>query len=841
MFARDCRRRNEELYIKLSYTPASEPETYVLNNMKMHVSQPHQQPCKTNKSFKDKKFQLHESQMRTGNQAESVTDQSMDRRTGRKRTSTGKANSGIDSGATQKAKQQHIGKAFVGSGLECRQFSSSNYTDNDEEDKRTEMSNLFQNILEKVMNIPTSEESKHISAYLNACGRSLAVVWLNQDSIRILKRDFLAEGLSIPGSDGDFTMFAYNYKVLETFEEEYDENYPGIQFLRLPDEGQPGYSKLHFIVHGPAFNCAFSYERIECFLQKARIGKQIYNTEKESSDVDIVFCIKGTTWPAEAAEWVTRRRSSDWPPEELFDRIINAGYFLAAVGSKESQDSKLQWRVSFNKAEQLIIESLNETQIHCIFLLKFLKNIYISDIAGKNITSYTMKTVMFWCLEEKSDAFWQSPNLVCCFCFCVSKLKYFLEKGFLPNYFIRKRNQFVASEFPSDIQTKTRQCLQRFLEDPKTSINLLLPHYRNVANTPISLMNICSQEAFIEKWLIVRVTRVIQFHNVRLSYFANLYNGYNIHNIFIKCNVALEKLSTVRYTQPLIKNLQNYMGVLQYILMKENIETGEHKSDLNSRKKYSKYMKLSAAGDLTHTNLRIATCYLDDGVKEDCLDKIRTVTDSDDNFFMQEFSERLKQTLHRDIDAFRKTDHTAPEIDLYKRIIFDIDFIDHDPYRTTDEFEQMKDRGHALIGSDAFILAWKRCYFDVTFMLAELPILPKPAALELCIDNSKKSVSFHPFVYGLLLEFLWHEKNDSTNRERTLILEKMTNCVSMIPDDQKSKALNFITYCYSLHNDHCSASRYLIRSFKLNPVTQNVAYLYIQYITKLLLTLSLDS
>lgn len=112
-----------------------------------------------------------------------------------------------------------------------------------------------------------------------------------------------------------------------------------------------------------------------------------------------------------------------------------------------------------------------------------------------------------------------------------------------------------------------------------------------------------------------------------------LYDGYNIHYIFKRCNDAFSKLKTVGYTQHLLNTLQNYMGVLQYVLLKEERETGPHRKESDTREKYSKYIKLCASGDLTNNTLRIATCNLDDGVEEDCLNKIRTVTDLDYRFF----------------------------------------------------------------------------------------------------------------------------------------------------------------------------------------------------------------
>ncbi|CAC5355436.1 unnamed protein product [Mytilus coruscus] len=597
-----------------------------------------------------------------------------------------------------------------------------------------------------------------------------------------------------------------------------------------------------FSIHGPAVNTDFNPRNIASFFREAGSTTpiNIADFERDSEygieDTDFVFCLRGEKWPVEALEWTTRKRSSNWPTKELFENILKSGYFLAGVGSKESKESELQWRVSFNRAEQLIIESCNETQIHCIMLLKLLKISRLSKVAGKNITSYTMKTVMFWCLEEKSDYFWQSSNLVSCICFCMSKLKSFVEKGFLPNYFIRERNQFISREFSREIQTKTRQCLEDFLENPKAGIGLLISTYKMYENTPLAALNKISQEIFIEEWLRIRVSMAQQYHSTSVHAFWKLYDGYNIENSFLRCSEVLEKLTTVNYAQPFIKLLQNCMGALQYILLKEEKVIFGDTTDSNARRAYLKYTKQSLAGDRTHTSLRIATCYLDGGVKEDCLNIVRTVTDHPDNhLFMQNYSQHVKQTLNNTIKAFENTSplYKVHEIAMYIRIIKK-DLIDQDPYKTIEEFEQLKREGHVVGGYNAFILVWERCWFDVTFMPAELPVLPKPAALELCIDNSQKKISFHPFLYGLLLEFLWHAKNGSKNEEKEKVLDKMKNCVSRISGAEQSRGINFMIYCCSIQNDHCSASRYLIQSFKLNPVEQNVAYLYIKYIILLL-------
>lgn len=51
---------------------------------------------------------------------------------------------------------------------------------------------------------------------------------------------------------------------------------------------------------------------------------------------DLVFCLSSTKWPVEATEWTKRKKPLHWPTQEVFDNMINTGYYLAAVGCKES-------------------------------------------------------------------------------------------------------------------------------------------------------------------------------------------------------------------------------------------------------------------------------------------------------------------------------------------------------------------------------------------------------------------------------------------------------------------------------------------------------------------------
>ncbi|CAC5422237.1 unnamed protein product [Mytilus coruscus] len=688
-------------------------------------------------------------------------------------------------------------------------------------------------------------------------------------------------------SDTDWIEFDNTYKVHEHIEElERDKKlYPTLtHVLHTPDNTNPGFTRLAFpqknlmedhhiqgniflknnfkeemyqinrkmfpahniSIHGPAVTAEnLSGDMMEHFAAGGTLPLDFSSLKKTGhrnfvpnlKDIDCVSCLRGEKWPAEATEWATRQRLFNWPTTQLIQKVIKSGYILAGVGSKESKHSEFQWRISFNNAEQFLIESFNETQIHCSWLLKSLKT-QLSSEAGKNITSYTMKTVMFWCMEETLNEYWQSSNLVCCFCFCISKLKLFLEKRFLPNYFIKKRNLFILSEFTSTMQTKTICYLERLLDNPKGSIISFLPKCDINNEIPIScILERQANEVFIIEWIIARVSMTYLYSGI--CTFWEHEGKYNIENSFQRCEDASKQLSTINYTQPLVKTLINSMAVLQYALFKKEREIVGQTSDLDKRNKCLEYMKLSFKGNKTNTRLRIATCYLDNGVKGkyQILKIIRKVTDKKYfyNDYLRNDYKLIVQTLEEVLTTFENMprDCKNNEIKVYNSVI-DEDLTNQDPYKTFKQFKQLKTDGFEIGSYKLFKCVWDACCFDVPFMPAEVSILPKPAALELCIDPSKNRVIFNPILYGLLLEYLWHVQNYSDNKDREKVIKKMIKCIQFIPEGQQTIGLNFITYCCALQQDYYSASRYLIRSFKLNPVETNVAYLYIKYIINLL-------
>lgn len=91
---------------------------------------------------------------------------------------------------------------------------------------------------------------------------------------------------------------------------------------------------------------------------------------------DFGGCIACQYWPQTATLWITRCQLNRWPTEIVLNDIIPIGCHVMPIGNLGSDESELEWRLSFTQAEQKIIYSFNHTQFLCYGILK----IFLSEI-----------------------------------------------------------------------------------------------------------------------------------------------------------------------------------------------------------------------------------------------------------------------------------------------------------------------------------------------------------------------------------------------------------------------------------------------------------------------------
>ena len=127
-------------------------------------------------------------------------------------------------------------------------------------------------------------------------------------------------------------------------------------------------------------------------------------TPYTAMEEDRVYCIHCPFWPNAASEWIFRTRSSNWPSNDVINKIVDFGFHLVPIGYPRSQRNMMEWRISFSIAERHLVWSFNHIQIQMYAVMKLILKEFIKPncSAGNYVLcSYFIKTFLFWKFEEK--------------------------------------------------------------------------------------------------------------------------------------------------------------------------------------------------------------------------------------------------------------------------------------------------------------------------------------------------------------------------------------------------------------------------------------------------------
>ena len=153
------------------------------------------------------------------------------------------------------------------------------------------------------------------------------------------------------------------------------------------------------------------------------------------SDVDEVPCLRVPVWWF-SDEFFTRPRRYNWPPKAMQDNIRRYGLHLVPVGAPGSSTEKLQWRLSFSRAELVVTSDLTDLQRCAVIAFKVCKTAVGEE--GKLIKSYYVKTALFWLCEQTPTEDWTS--VVQGFVKLLDYLDHAVSTGYLPCFFWSRIN-----------------------------------------------------------------------------------------------------------------------------------------------------------------------------------------------------------------------------------------------------------------------------------------------------------------------------------------------------------------------------------------------------------------
>jgi len=140
-------------------------------------------------------------------------------------------------------------------------------------------------------------------------------------------------------------------------------------------------------------------------------------------------------------KWMGRERHHEWPPRALQRKIFTMIGYVVPVGHKLSENKNIEWRISYTTAEKKLVGSLNDVQVKLYVVLKFVQRDRLKPVC-QNFTSYMVKNLVFWVLEETPMGDLTPETLVDRILTAFRHLKQFLENKFLPCYIIPERNLF---------------------------------------------------------------------------------------------------------------------------------------------------------------------------------------------------------------------------------------------------------------------------------------------------------------------------------------------------------------------------------------------------------------
>ena len=293
------------------------------------------------------------------------------------------------------------------------------------------------------------------------------------------------EGTTLPDllSDTDILISYDKIPVVETIE-----NVPekGDSYLICRDEHTPaGYVRLQKWENGkPSLDGRLhSVEGNRVFVNNKVIKRRLmkYGKPLKASDKhisgpavtlpssvhgeihDIVGAYRCKEWPQFAKSWFDRPRLHNWPSSEVLDECKHLGCFVVPVGHPFSPGQDMEWRVSFSLQERLLVFNFSPVQLKCYVLLKTIKQEFIAKrIKEKSLTSYHLKTCLFYLFEETDHGFWNANNILKCIQLCLEQLLKWITASFCPNYFIPEENMFDR-HVKGTVREELKCCLQNLL------------------------------------------------------------------------------------------------------------------------------------------------------------------------------------------------------------------------------------------------------------------------------------------------------------------------------------------------------------------------------------------
>ncbi|CAC5377012.1 unnamed protein product [Mytilus coruscus] len=513
-------------------------------------------------------------------------------------------------------------------------------------------------------------------------------------------------------------------------------------------------------------------------------------------------------WPVGANEWFRRKRH-DWPKTEVQDIIKKQSCHVVPVGDRISSFYSLQWRISFILQERELVWSFNDTQLQCYVLMKKMMKKYVEPTVPDELSSYHLKTILFWQSEEVGISIWKSENLLQCIIDCFQRLLDCIENEALEHYFHRHRNllanklknkanrKFVCTKI-KEIMNNVQTCVLECLNDMEDLAAMLTKSGTNETNFLQQCKNL---PALNERYLATE----------------EAHNTINMHRFVFEICLSSFKFDEKEIAGMIASDLEtlddkiklqdtSVMGMLYVAAWSfYNMRVGMIKY---------RYMKAPTNPDINQEYIVNHPVTIDEAFKHGrVIDQmsgrlyLASVNLTDGNF----------ATSNQIVLSVLKADNILvyPGLcSLHRHIQLTMQGI---PKQGPNIRKNKKGKmPHA---------------FDVVFSPNDIYCVPIPVGYECSVTQLNKeqkyndSILFHPCVYAqFLLCFGYHKIGNQEEFQN--VLEQLQSTVEDIVNGyQRYRALNLLGYCYYVNGNYQQAFRCFRESITItNSKMQNAAF-----------------
>ena len=521
-----------------------------------------------------------------------------------------------------------------------------------------------------------------------------------------------------------------------------------------------------------------------------------------SMDVDLAHALACDEWPSEAREWISRKRIHNYPPKDVVDKISKQTCHAVPIGDKHSEFFFLEWRISFLLGERELVWNFNDTQVHCYILLKQILKQHVEPLAPDQLSSYHLKTIVFWKSEEKGLSMWYDGNLLQCLLECLSELKKSIEENNLSHYFHRQRN-LLAHKLDNPLEkARVLQKIDEIQENIVTFVLNCLTEFKDLSD----MWYRCQRcfDVFIE------MSRSISdlhesYGNVQ-KYYDVLMLYRTMFNIFV--NITSDDLEPRFILRQLIAFERNPPGgVLLHFLEYTKIF-------LDIRLGFCYYRHLISPKDMLFQQyIETTTTTLDDA--KDLISHGRHIDSLSGVLYLASIYICQSQfQLSNDLilDVIRQNKNLVyPCWCSIKRNI-EVTSCGKFKLRSAVRFPEVDERTFPA--------------YDVLFSTGDVDCVPYAVKFECILSQSETETDnffvIHPCVYAYFLLCIG-QYYSGHHVEFTNSLEQLRNIVHDIGDGlQKYRVYNLLGYCYYLDNNLAEAVKCYGKSLKETRNLSNV-------------------